>query len=170
MIVVSAKDLTKAYGTDVILDKVSFHINQGDRVGIIGINGAGKTTLLRMLTGELSSEEGDIFVSGNLRLGYLKQDAGFDSEKTVIQEAQAVFSRFPEMEREMEQLLQQHPEAEMRWQDLLLKEQDQTQVLAVRQHRLPQQVQLSRQRSTSSRLPAFLNPEWAIRMQILPRY
>ena len=113
MIVVSAKDLTKAYGTDVILDKVSFHINQGDRVGIIGINGAGKTTLLRMLTGELSSEEGDIFVSGNLRLGYLKQDAGFDSEKTVIQEAQAVFSRFPEMEREMEQLLQQaadHPE------------------------------------------------------------
>ncbi len=42
MIVVSAKDLTKAYGTDVILDKVSFHINKGDRVGIIGINGAGK--------------------------------------------------------------------------------------------------------------------------------
>ena len=42
MIVVSAKELTKAYGTDVILDRVSFHINGGDRVGIIGINGAGK--------------------------------------------------------------------------------------------------------------------------------
>ena len=38
MIVVSAKDLTKAYGTDVILDKVSFHINKGERVGIIGVN------------------------------------------------------------------------------------------------------------------------------------
>ena len=107
MIVVSAKDLTKAYGTDVILNKVSFHINKGDRVGIIGINGAGKTTLLRMLTGELPWEEGDCFISGDLQIGYLKQDAGFDSEKTVIEEAQAVFSHFPEMEREMEQLLQQ---------------------------------------------------------------
>ena len=107
MIVVSAKDLTKAYGTDVILSRVSFHINQGDRVGIIGINGAGKTTLLRMLTGELPCEEGDIFISGDLRIGYLQQDAGFDSEKTVIEEARAVFRHFPEMEKEMEQLLQQ---------------------------------------------------------------
>ena len=113
MIVVSAKDLTKAYGTDVILEKVSFHINQGDRVGIIGINGAGKTTLLRMLTGELPYEEGDCYISGDLRIGYLKQDAGFDSEKTVIEEAQAVFRHFPEMEKEMDQLLREaseHPE------------------------------------------------------------
>ena len=43
MIVLSAKELTKSYGTDVILDKVSFHINKGERVGIIGVNGAGKT-------------------------------------------------------------------------------------------------------------------------------
>ena len=107
MIVVSAKDLTKAYGTDVILDKVSFHINKGDRVGIIGVNGAGKTTLLRMLTGEIPCEEGECFISGDLQIGYLKQDAGFDSEKTVIEEARAVFRHFPEMEREMERLLQQ---------------------------------------------------------------
>ena len=65
MIVVSAKDLTKAYGTDVILDKVSFHINKGDRVGIIGINGAGKSTLLKMLTGEMPYESGDYFISGD---------------------------------------------------------------------------------------------------------
>ena len=69
MIVVSAKDLTKAYGTDVILDKVSFHINKGERVGIVGVNGAGKTTLLKMLTGQLPCESGDFFISGNTQIG-----------------------------------------------------------------------------------------------------
>lgn len=105
MIILSAKDLTKAYGTDVILDRVSFAINKGDRVGVIGINGAGKTTLLKMLTGELPHEDGDYFLSSDLKIGYLKQDGGFDSEKTVIQEALGVFDAFPEMEREMQRLL-----------------------------------------------------------------
>lgn len=105
MIVVSAKDLTKAYGTDVILDKVSFHINKGDRVGIIGINGAGKTTLLKMLTGELPCESGEFFISSETKTGYLKQDGGFDSESTLIEEVEKIFDRFPKMEKEMEALL-----------------------------------------------------------------
>lgn len=105
MIVVSAKDLTKAYGTDVILDKVSFHINKGERVGIIGINGAGKTTLLKILTGQLPCESGDFFISSDTQIGYLQQDGGFDSEKTVIEEVNDIFGHFPQMEREMESLL-----------------------------------------------------------------
>lgn len=105
MIVVSAKDLTKAYGTDVILDKVSFHINKGERVGIVGVNGAGKTTLLKMLTGQLPCESGDFFISGNTQIGYLEQDGGFDSEKTVIEEVNSIFTHFPQMEKEMEELL-----------------------------------------------------------------
>ena len=52
MIVLSASNLTKTYGTDVILEGVDFHINGGDRVGLVGRNGAGKTTLLNMITGE----------------------------------------------------------------------------------------------------------------------
>ncbi|MDO4546044.1 MAG: ABC-F family ATP-binding cassette domain-containing protein [Bacillota bacterium] len=105
MIVVSAKELTKAYGTDVILDRVSFHINKGERIGIIGINGAGKTTLLRMLTGEMPCESGEFFISGDMRIGYLKQDGGFDSQNTVIQEVEGLFAHFPQMEQEMERLL-----------------------------------------------------------------
>lgn len=105
MIVVSAKDLTKAYGTDVILDKISFHINKGERVGIIGVNGAGKTTLLKMLTGELSCEEGEFFISADTNIGYLKQDGGFDSEKTVIEEVESIFHEFHLMEKEMESML-----------------------------------------------------------------
>ena len=107
MIVVSAKELTKAYGTDVILDRVSFAINGGDRVGIIGVNGAGKTTLLKMLTGEMSCESGEFFIAADTQIGYLKQDGGFNSEKTVIEEVEAIFGHFPEMEREMESLLKQ---------------------------------------------------------------
>lgn len=68
MIVVSAKELTKAYGTDVILDRVSFHINGGDRVGIIGVNGAGKTTLLKMLTGEMNCESGEYFIAADTQI------------------------------------------------------------------------------------------------------
>ena len=105
MIVVSAKELTKAYGTDVILDKVSFHINGGDRVGIIGVNGAGKTTLLKMLTGEMNCESGEFFIASDTQIGYLKQDGGFESENTVITEVEKIFDHFPKMEREMEQLL-----------------------------------------------------------------
>ena len=105
MIVLSAKDLTKAYGTDVILDKVSFHINDGDRVGIVGVNGAGKTTLLRILTGELPCEEGEFFVSSDTKTGYLRQDGGFDSQKTIIEEVDGIFGGFHAMEREMEKLL-----------------------------------------------------------------
>lgn len=105
MIVVSAKDLTKEYGTDVILDKVSFHINQGDRVGIIGVNGAGKTTLLKILTGEIPCEDGAFFISSEIRTGYLHQDGGFDSEKTVIEEVESIFGEFPQMEQQMERIL-----------------------------------------------------------------
>lgn len=106
MIVISANNLTKEYdGTNLVLDKVSFAVNKGERIGIIGINGAGKTTLLRMLAGQLPQEEGDFFVSSDLRIGYLEQDGGFDSERTVIEEAGKVFEHFPEMEQEMERLL-----------------------------------------------------------------
>lgn len=63
MIVLSASNLTKIYGTDVIVKGVDFHINSGDRVGLIGRNGAGKTTLLNMITGQLRPDEGaDIFI------------------------------------------------------------------------------------------------------------
>ena len=64
MIVLSANDITKTYGTDVILRNVSFHVNDGDKVGIIGLNGAGKTTLLNIIAGDLPCDEVNIYISG----------------------------------------------------------------------------------------------------------
>ena len=104
MIVLSASDLGKSYGTEVILEGVSFHINAGDRVGIVGRNGAGKTTLLNMLTGELSSDDGSYFISKDISVGYLKQRDVFDSERTVMEEVSDIFSGLDEMEREIERL------------------------------------------------------------------
>ena len=64
MIVLSAKDIGKTYGVDTIIENVSFHINQGDRVGIVGANGAGKSTLLKCLSSEKKAAGGTITFDG----------------------------------------------------------------------------------------------------------
>lgn len=104
MIILSANRLSKVYGTDVILQEVSFHVNAGDRVGIVGRNGAGKTTLLKLLTGELTADEGEFFVSQDTRVGYLKQRDNFDSEGTVIGEIDKIFTEIHALEAQIEQV------------------------------------------------------------------
>ncbi len=115
MIVLSAKNLSKVYGTDVILEGISFHINAGDRIGIVGKNGAGKSTLLNMLCGELSCDDGEFFVSQSTRIGYLKQRENFQSDSTVMEEVTKIFQPLIDMEEEIERLSRQideNPEAE----------------------------------------------------------
>lgn len=102
--IISAKGITKAYGDDVILDGVSFHVSEGDRIGIVGINGAGKTTLLRILAGEMDADAGDFFMPQDLTIGYLRQNDRFRSENTVIEEATNIFSDLIEMEEEITRL------------------------------------------------------------------
>ena len=98
MIILSANNLSKIYGTDVIIDKASFHVNAGDKVGIVGRNGAGKTTLLNMLTGELGIDEGEFFVSQNTRIGYLKQRDNFLKEHTVREAMDHIFDHLHKLE------------------------------------------------------------------------
>ena len=101
MIVLSASNLTKAYGTDVILKGVDFHVNEGDRIGLVGRNGAGKTTLLNLITGELSPDDGQIFVPSNMKIGYLKQRDNFCGNNTVIEEINAIFEPLKKLEEDI---------------------------------------------------------------------
>lgn len=118
MIILSATNITKTYGVDPVLTDVSFHINQGDRIGIVGANGAGKTTLLNILSGRLSYDSGDFFVSANTNIGYLRQSDNFESEKTVYEEMLAIFDRVIEMEQELLNLSHQISEESSRGEDV----------------------------------------------------
>ena len=106
MIVLSANKLTKAYGTDVVLEDASFSVNAGDRIGIIGRNGAGKTTLLNILAGEWEPSEGEFFVSQDAEIGYLKQRDNFFRSDTVIKSIDAIFSDIHRVEKELEEVTQ----------------------------------------------------------------
>ena len=111
MIILSANNITKEYGTDVILKDISFHIEKGDRVGIVGDNGAGKTTLLNILAGEERATSGNVFLAAETTTGYLKQANEFDSNGTVLQAAENLFSHLAKMEQNMLQLSKQAEEA-----------------------------------------------------------
>ena len=119
MIILSASGISKAYGTDVILKDISFHVNEGDRVGMIGGNGAGKTTLMNILAGRIKPDEGDVFVSGDLSVGYLAQRDEFNSDKTVIEEVGEIFRPLELMEKEMEELNHRIASAPAEEQDAL---------------------------------------------------
>lgn len=106
MIILSCNNLSKSFGIDVILDHISFSVNQGDKVGIVGANGAGKTTLFRILTGQYPHDAGDIYLSKNLSIGYLEQTSTLKQENTIFEEVLQVFQELITMEenlRAMEQ-------------------------------------------------------------------
>jgi len=101
MIALSCKDIRLSYGIDVILDGVTFNINEGDKVALIGANGAGKTTLFRILTGKLQEFTGDFFIDKSKTLGYLSQDLSLDLGSNVYNEVLSVFSSLTSMEERM---------------------------------------------------------------------
>ncbi|MBQ9972420.1 MAG: ABC-F family ATP-binding cassette domain-containing protein [Firmicutes bacterium] len=130
MIVLSATDITKEYGTDIILKDVSFHVNGGDRIGLIGANGAGKTTLMKILAGEMSYEKGNYFISQDLTVGYLKQNDDFKSERTVYEEAYDIFKHLQKMEEDIHNLSDEIAELSAKGEDVtrLLSRLDQLQI------------------------------------------
>ena len=101
MIVLSCKNISKSYGIDEILKDVTLSINEGDRVGIIGANGEGKSTLFKILSKQLSFDDGEIFIDKNKTLGYLAQHLDLDTKNTIYNEMLLVFSDLIRLEEKL---------------------------------------------------------------------
>ncbi|MBQ4339488.1 MAG: ABC-F family ATP-binding cassette domain-containing protein [Firmicutes bacterium] len=98
MTIISAKNVSKSYGIDNILNNITFNINEKDRIGLVGLNGAGKTTLLNIIGGALSPDDGTVSIAPGAKMGYLKQHGNFESEKTIYEEFLSFFSHIIAME------------------------------------------------------------------------
>ena len=88
----SAENLSINFGMKQLLQGVNFYLNEGDKVGIIGINGTGKSTFLKVLAGALVSDEGTVKRDPNVQVSYLSQNPDMDAENTVLEQ---VFASMP---------------------------------------------------------------------------
>ena len=108
MIDISVQNIKKAFeeGND-ILDDISFDINDGEHVGLLGKNGAGKTTLLKIITGELTEDEGYIVIPENKKIGLISQIPVFPPNFTADDVLRTAFTRLVNIKTEMEKLEEQ---------------------------------------------------------------
>ena len=104
MIVASVSNLSKSYPTQDVFSNLSFTINKGDKIGLIGNNGSGKSTLFNILTGEISKDSGNIHIPNDVSLGYLKQQLGLMSNKSIYDYCLEVFKDLIKLEKNLRDL------------------------------------------------------------------
>ena len=84
--ILACQNISKAFGTDEIIQQASFHIEDNEKAAIVGINGAGKTTLLRIIIGELEADKGEVILAKNRTIGYLPQNPEIQGNRTIYEE------------------------------------------------------------------------------------
>ena len=104
MIVLNLSDVCMAFGTDVILDKITFGVHGGDRVGVVGVNGAGKSLLFKIISGEVRNDSGSVNFSKDLKVAYLEQNASFESSNAIFAEMLLAFPELVKDEARLEEL------------------------------------------------------------------
>lgn len=104
MAILTVNNIKKMFGTDVIIQDITFEVQKGDRIGLVGINGSGKTTLFKVLNGEYTADEGTFTPVRETSIGYMEQHVCRDMEKPAFDEVMTVFAPLLKMEAEIEVL------------------------------------------------------------------
>ncbi|CDM68332.1 ABC transporter [Clostridium bornimense] len=124
MFVISCKDIHKSYGINVILENITFSLNEGEKLGLIGANGAGKSTLFKIISGELSYDSGECFIDKNKKVGYLSQHLSLHSDNTIYSELLSVFDELLSIEKQLldleEKLKEPYDESNSDYHDKLI--------------------------------------------------
>jgi ATP-binding cassette subfamily F protein 3 len=108
-VLLNVSGVSKAFGPDIVLEGVSFRLNNREKVALVGRNGTGKTTLLRIITGQYEPDSGSVHLASGAKIGYLRQEAPVSLGRTVLEEAQEAVEhrlqlkdRLEEIEKELE--------------------------------------------------------------------
>ncbi|HOB12390.1 MAG TPA: ATP-binding cassette domain-containing protein [Syntrophomonadaceae bacterium] len=101
MLVLQAQKLNKYYGDRQILNEVSFTLQKGERVGLVGVNGCGKSTLLKCLTGEVIPDSGEVWISAQCRVACLEQMPDYNPESTPWDIVMGAYSNLLQMRQDM---------------------------------------------------------------------
>ena len=101
---ISCDGIRLSFGAETILEDISFSLNEGDKLGIVGVNGAGKSSLFKIITGEYTADSGNCFISKDKHIGVLDQHLGLDQDKSVMEETLEIFSELIRQEAELEDL------------------------------------------------------------------
>lgn len=104
MNILTASNLTKSYPTRDIFENLSFKLEKGDKVGLIGMNGAGKSTLFKIIMGEDKDFSGQIYIPNNIKLGYLKQQLTIDLNISIYDYCMEVFSGLTKIEKDLRKI------------------------------------------------------------------
>lgn len=99
--ILACQNISKAFGTDEIIQHASFHIEENEKAAIVGINGAGKTTLLRIIMGELEADQGEVVLAKNRTIGYLPQNPDIAGNRTIYEEVLSARAELVAMQQEL---------------------------------------------------------------------
>ncbi len=99
--ILSCRQIKKSYGIDAILDNVTFHMEEKEKVAVVGVNGAGKTTLFRILTNKENKDGGEIYLKKEATMSYMAQNQEVEGNETVYDTLLSVFLPIIEMEKKL---------------------------------------------------------------------